>query len=301
MRFLIISCVWVSWMANTHACDLCGCSPSTSLWDQDASKPSSFIQHSIFIKAVKFDDPDNDLAKATFWGQMLTGAWAAHERIELRAILPVISVHNHYQQLNVHQQRWGLGDGLVQVNWQVLNKLPEGDRVAAHSLIAFGGLELPTGNYAFSEDPLLGNIAFGSRSVDFQAGGIYSMTRYLWSVSTGTSLKMNTLNRNDLRMGNQWNSFLQAGYEVSSSPLAWRISAGTRFDYASRNVLREIYQNKTGGWVWQLTAGVNGAKGNWGWGILYQQPIIQYNGNGAFRHMPSILTNIQFRFKNSKS
>jgi hypothetical protein len=102
-------------------------------------------------------------------------------------------------------------------------------------------------------------------------------------------------------MGHQWNTFFQAGYELSSSPLAWRVSAGTRLDYASRNVLREIYQNKTGGWVWQLTAGVNGAKGKWAWGILYHQPLIQKNGNGAFRHLPSILTSIQFRFKKTKS
>lgn len=278
------------------ACDFCGCSPASSNWDQDAVQPSSYLQHSLFIKNVDFNDPDNTLNNSLIIGQLLIGAYSPIKKLELRATLPVLSMYNYFSE-NATQKEWGLGDALLQVNYLLVDIKPFEDKKLSHSLIATGGIELPTGSYAVSEDPLLSNIAFGSKSVDYSTGFLYKLTKFKGAFSAGTTAKLNTANRNDIRYGHQFNVFMQGAYLLSDKVVKWRATLGTRYDYSSRNIFRGIYQNKTGGNLWQMTAGINGAKKRWAWGVVYQQPILQNNGNGAFVHRPTIFTSLNFQLK----
>jgi hypothetical protein len=72
-------------------------------------------------------------------------------------------------------------------------------------------------------------------------------------------------------------------------------------DVTGRNILSNIYQNKTGGKLWQLTSGVNASAGQWGFSLLYQQPMLQNNGGGVFKHQPTFFTQLIYQFKRKQS
>lgn len=294
MRYLIIV-LTIAFAGNVYSCDFCGCNPSTAAWDQQTGVPANFVQHTLFVKNVRFSDPDSDLSQSMLFGQLLTGAWSPSKKFEIRATVPVLMIANDFGESG-RTPTWGLGDILLQTNVLLLNKTPFGSKKWGHKLLAFGGAELPTGNYVFSEDPLLGNVAFGSKSFDFIAGAFYKASKFKGSFSAGTNAKLNTQNREELRFGHQWSAFAQGGYILADKHVRWELNLGTRYDLAGRNVLRSIYQNKTGGQVWQLTTGLSAKKGSWNWNFLYQQPLVQENGNGVFQHSASLFTSVAYQF-----
>jgi hypothetical protein len=285
---------------SSQACDFCGCSPATASWDQNAAQPASFLQHTLFMKVVDFNDPTNDLQQSRLIGQLFIGAFAPAERWEVRATLPLMMISNTFAESPL-QREWGLGDALLQANFLAVNKQPFGEKSWGHRLLAIGGIELPTGSYAVSEDPLLSNVAFGSRSVDVMLGGIYKTSRFKGNFTAGSTLKLNSTNRNDLRFGHQLAIFAQGGYQLSSGKVKWDMMLGSRVDVAGRNILSNIYQNKTGGTLWQLSSGINASTGQWGFGLLYQQPLLQNNGGGVFKHQPTFFTNLIYQFKRKQS
>lgn len=280
----------------SSACDFCGCNPSTAMWEQDAGMPSSFVQHSQFLKTVRFQDPENSLRKSLVWGHLLTGAYSPVQKLEIKGILPVLMISNSFSENNRSNQ-FGLGDALLQLQYLAWESKPSDKRFSGHMLSVNAGIELPTGSYAISEDPLLSNIAFGSKSIDFQIGGIYKISKFRWSFTAGSTARINNANRDDVRLGHLWSTFVNGTYALSEQKVAWRASIGSRTDYTSRNVFRSIYQNKTGGTVWQMTAGLNGSTRQWSWGVQYLQPVFQKNGMDVFEHRSAIQTTIQYKFK----
>jgi hypothetical protein len=298
MRYFLI--VLLLGGISAHACDFCGCSPAIASWDQNAAQPASFLQHTLFMKVVDFNDPTNDLQQSRLTGQLFIGAFAPAERWEVRATLPLMMISNTFAESPL-QREWGLGDALLQANFLAVNKQPFGEKSWGHRLLVIGGIELPTGSYAVSEDPLLSNVAFGSRSTDFMLGGIYKAKRFKGSFTAGSTVKINTTNRNDLQFGHQLAVFAQGGYTLASKKLSWDFMLGSRVDVAGRNILSNIYQNKTGGTLWQLSSGINASIGQWGFGLLYQQPLLQNNGGGVFQHQPTFFTNLIYQFKRKQS
>jgi hypothetical protein len=298
MRYLLI--VLLLGVSHVYACDFCGCSPATASWDQNAAQPASFLQHTLFMKVVEFNDPTNDLQQSRLIGHLFIGAFAPAERWEIRTTLPVMMISNSFAELP-RQKEWGLGDVLLQVNFLAVNQRPFGEKSWGHKLLVIGGSELPTGSYAVSEDPLLSNVAFGSRSVDFMLGSLYKASRFRGSFTAGSTMKLNTTNSSDLRFGHQWALFAQGAYSLTSKKLKWEMMMGSRVDVAGRNILRSIYQNKTGGTLWQLSSGIQATADRWGFGLLYQQPLLQNNGGGVFQHQPTLFTHLIYQFKSKKS
>lgn len=293
MRFSWILGLLMSYPAL--GCDFCGCSPSSATWDQSANNPSSYIQFTPFFKAVKFSDPASDLQKSYLAGSLLRVAYSPAKQLEISAQMPVMFLSNHFSKNK--QNSPGNGDLQLIFQARIFQKLPGTEQKTGHSLIVNGGVELPTGSYTVSEDPLLSNIAFGSKSYDLIAGAAYKLSVFKWALVSGGNVKINTENKEDMKFGNQYVLFAQGSYNFMKKSVMWQPMAGLRYEHSDRNIYRNINQNKTGGNVMQFTAGISGGIKKWGWGVQLMQPLWQNNGGGIFRHSPSAYLSFQYQFK----
>jgi len=298
MHYLLVVLLLL-WSVPVLGCDICGSNTASSVVDFNSAQPKSFIQHTFFVKKIDFQDPGNDLDHSIMWGQLYTGAYSLKSKAEFRATLPVIFLNNRYKSATA-QKNWGLGDAMLQVNTKIIDALPFGDKKWRHTLIGTGGIELPTGSYVLTEDPLLTNVAFGSRSLDFLLGAQYRMSKFKGAFSTGIFAKLNTMNRNQLQYGHQYSWFAQGTYKFLDKKTEWQASLGSRFEHNNRNILNNIYQSKSGGDILQVMTGIHGGKKQWSWGISYQQPVWQKNGKDAFLHGSTLITTLQYQFKIKK-
>lgn len=293
MRYLLL---WGMLLAKPAlACDFCGCSPSTATWDQNINSPASYIQVSPFLKGLQFNDPSSSLNSSFLTGSLFKGSYAPAQFVELSAQLPLLYINNKFSE--TRQSNLGIGDLLVMSNFRVFQIAPSGDKKAGHTLMLNGGIELPTGSYAISDDPLLSNIAFGSKSVDYVLGAAHKLSVFRGALVSGASVKLNTLNKEDLRFGHQLTTYTQGSFSFMKKEIMWQPISGVRYDFYARNVYRGINQNKTGGHLLQLTAGISGGKGKWGWGMQIMQPLWQQNGGGVFKHLTSAYFSLQYQFK----
>lgn len=295
MFILLLMCMLIC-MSPIYACDICGSNTSNTLIDLGGSQPQSYIQYGTFTKAIQFQDPDNDLQKSLMWGQLLTGAYTPHEKVELKAVLPILHLSNT-MRTGKGDRYWGLGDMLLQAQVQIWNRKPFERREWAQTLTLMGGVELPTGSYAVSEDPLLSNISFGSKSFDFVLGGNYRINKFKGALTSGTIVKLNTANKEKMYYGNSYGFYQQGSYEVYSGKHKIILLGGWRYDMIERNILRNIYQPKSGGHLVQSILGIQGKQNQWTWNLNYLQPLWQKNGKDAFVHKQTLLASFQYQFK----
>jgi hypothetical protein len=293
MRFLLL--MGMLFATPALACDFCGCSPSTATWDQNVNSPASYIQISPFVKGVNFNDPSSSLNSSFLTGSLLKGSYAPATFVELSVQLPFMYINNQFSETS--QSNVGIGDLLILSNFRVLQKAPSGEKKTGHTLMLNGGIELPTGSYAVSEDPLLSNVSFGSKSVDYVMGGAYKLSIFRGAFITGSSVKLNTLNKEDLKFGHQLSVYTQGTFSFMKKEIMWQPALGSRYDFYARNIYRGINQNKTGGDLLQITAGISAGKGKWGWGMQIMQPLWQQNGGGVFKHLTSAYFSLQYQFK----
>lgn len=283
-------------VGEVSACDICGSNTSNTIIDFNGGQPQDYIQYSTFVKSVQFQDPNNDLSSSWMLGQMLTGAYSPHQRWELKTVVPILFLHNQ-MKTSTSVRHWGLGDILIQSSYMAWQKLPFEKKVWTQSLNLSAGIELPTGSYIVSEDPLLSNISFGSKSIDFLLGANYRIIKFKGSWTIGSLVKLNTVNKLEMLYGNTYSLYQQGAYEVLSKKHKISLMLGARYDYNERNILRSIYQSMSGGHVVQSLLGVQGRMNQWTWNVNYLQPVWQKNGKDAFMHRSTVLVSVQFQFK----
>lgn len=299
MVFIILALILLS-VNEVVACDICGSNTSNTIVDINAGQPKNYLQYGTFVKKVSFQDPTNDLSNSVMWGQLLTGAYSPHKRVEIKTVVPILYLSNTMKSAQA-THNWGLGDVLIQGAYQVWERLPFENKSWSQFLTVSGGVELPTGSYAVSEDPLLSNISFGSKSFDFVLGANYRINKFKGNWSIGSIVKLNTINQERMLYGNTYSVYQQGTYEVLSKKHKLTAVGGFRYDYNERNILREIYQSKSGGHVVQSLLGLQGSKKQWTWNVNYLQPLWQQNGKDAFKHRATIFTSVQYQFSTKKS
>lgn len=282
------------------ACDICGSNTSNTIVDFNGGQPKNYLQYSTFVKKVKFNDPSNDLSSSLMWGQMITAAYSPHKKVEIKAVLPVLYLNNS-MKTSITTHNFGLGDVLVQGTYQVWEKLPFENRSWSQFLSVSAGIELPTGSYVVSEDPLLSNISFGSKSLDFVLGASYRINKFKGNWVAGSIVKLNTINKEKMLYGNTYSVYQQGTYEVWSKKHKLTVLAGVRYDFNERNILRSIYQSKSGGHVVQSLIGLQGTQKQWTWNLNYLQPIWQKNGKDAFSHQATFLASVQYQLPSKKT
>jgi hypothetical protein len=179
----------------TLACDVCGCSLGGNYfgilpqfnknfvglrWSQ--AKFHSYIYGGAVLPAQYSNDTYN---KVELWGR-----YYVNEKLQVFGFIPYAynNMNGSDQVVSAH----GLGDVTLMANYLIINTGGDRTRLFKHSLMAGGGIKLPTGDFKLEDKGKIINRNFqmGTGSVDFLISAVYTV-RYecrVWLQAKHTQL-----------------------------------------------------------------------------------------------------------------
>jgi hypothetical protein len=266
------------------ACDVCGCSLGGNYfgilplynknfigfrWSQ--AKFHSYIAPTQYLGAQQSNDT---YSKAELWGR-----YYVTKRIQLFAFVPYI--HNDMNGTDQVVSASGLGDINIMANYVLLNT-GESKSDFKHTLIAGGGVKLPTGKFDMEDKGKIINRNFqlGTGSVDFNLNAVYTLRYKKTGINLETGYKINTRNSHNYLFGNQYRASAQLFFWQQVGPFSFLPHAGVNYEQAAMHKDGDIIQTNTGGSAWLGSAGLDIYFARFTVGLNAQQPIAQnYNSD----------------------
>ncbi len=269
---------------QVSACDVCGCSLGGNYfgilplynknfvglrWSQ--AKFHSYIAPSQYLSAQQSNDT---YAKVELWGR-----YYVTKRIQLFAFIPYA-----YNDMNGTDQvvsASGLGDINIMANYVIMNT----GEIATdfkHTLIAGGGVKLPTGKFNMEDKGKIINRNFqlGTGSVDFNLNAVYTLRYKRAGINLETGYKINTRNSHDYLFGNQYRASAQLFYWQKLGVFSFLPHGGVNYEQAAMHKDGDIIQVNTGGSAWLGSGGMDIYINRFTIGVNYQKPIQQnYNSD----------------------
>jgi hypothetical protein len=175
----------------------------------------------------------------------------------------------------------GLGDINILTNYVLINTGEE-NADFKHTLIAGGGIKLPTGKFSLTDNGKVINRNFqmGTGSLDFNINAVYTLRYKKVGVNLETGYKINTRNRNNYIFGNQYRASAQLFYWQTMGPVSLLPHGGMNFEQAAMHRDGDIFQVNTGGTAWLGSGGIDVYINRFTLGINYQKPVKQsYNSD----------------------
>jgi hypothetical protein len=275
----LITLIFAVWQ-QVLACDVCGCSLGGNYfgilplynknfiglrWSQ--ARFHSYIEPTKYLAAQQSRDT---YSKVELWGR-----YYLTKRIQMFAFIPYA-----YNDMNGTDQvvsAKGLGDINIMANYVILNT-GEGKSEFKHTLIAGGGIKLPTGKFSLTDKGKIINRNFqmGTGSVDFNLNAVYTLRYKKTGVNLETGYKINTRNHDDYLFGNQYRASVQLFFWQTVGSFSFLPHAGVNYEQAAVHKDRDIIQVNTGGSALLGTGGVDIYFNRFTLGMNFQQPIAQH-------------------------
>jgi len=291
--------------AQVLACDVCGCSASAQTLGILPRAAFNFIglqwtyQQFDSDHPALFDDNRREQSTQVYHTAQLWGRYNLGSRLQMFAFLPVRSTV-HVQD-RVRSTESGLGDASVMLNAVVLRE-SGWDTAVQHSLIAGGGVKLPTGRYAGVRDADrqgLPNLQPGTGSVDFLVNASYTVRAGRTGLNADAAYTISLANNADYRYGNRFNAGLLLFRSLSRKRMQLLPQAGLRLEASTRDYTSwsRGWQNTTsGGTMLFAAAGVQGYRGKVGLRLLGQIPVAQRFAAGYVAAGPRVDAGAFFLF-----
>jgi hypothetical protein len=270
---------------RVSACDVCGCSLGGNYfgilplysknfvglrWSQ--AQFHSYIYPTANIAAQQSHDT---YSKVELWTR-----YYLTKRIQLFAFVPYV-----YNSMNGTDQvvyANGLGDINLMANYVLLNNSAEKGEWK-HTLIAGGGIKLPTGKFSLTDKGKIINRNFqmGTGSVDFNVNAVYTIRYRKTGLNFETGYKMNTRNADDYLFGNQFRFSSQLFFWQKVGFVSLLPHAGTYYENAAMHRDGDIIQVNTGGSALLGSGGLDVYVGKFTVGVNYQKPVVQHYNSDA--------------------
>lgn len=262
------------------ACDVCGCSLGGNYfgilplysknfvglrWSQ--ARFHSYVAPTQYLAAQQSNDT---YSKMELWGR-----YYVTKRVQLFAFIPYA-----YNDMNGTDQvvfASGLGDINILSNFVIVNT-GESKSDFKHSLIAGGGVKLPTGKFDLTDKGKIINRNFqmGTGSVDFNLNAVYTLRYKRIGVNLETGYKINTRNSHAYLFGNQYRSSAQLFFWQQLGLFSFLPHVGMNYEQAAMHRDGEIIQVNTGGMAWLGNVGMDIYFNRFTMGVNYQQPVSQH-------------------------
>jgi hypothetical protein len=171
----------------------------------------------------------------------------------------------------------GLGDINTMVNYVLINNSDE--KVDwKYSLIAGGGVKLPTGKFSLYDKGKIINRNFqmGTGSVDLNLNVVYTIRYKKTGLNVESGYKINTRNHDGYLFGNQFRLSSQLFFWQKAGPFSLLPHAGAYYENAARHKDGNIIQVNTGGSAILASAGVDIYIGHFTVGVNMQSPVVQH-------------------------
>jgi|SRR5664279_2974471 len=271
---------------SAEACPICGCGGGNLYVGLLPDFKYQFIGlrfHASQYHTQLVSDPSqfstNDYSSIELWGGLRLG-----KKFQLLAFVP------YYMNKQVGDDgatyTHGLGDITVMGQYQVF-KSP--DHSSARSLKQQmwmgGGIKLPTGpfnaNMLDSNTTVADiNAQIGTGSVDFLINGMYGFSIRNFGLNLSASYKINTVNAQNYKYGNKFQSNLIASYHLGRRMITTTPNIGLGYENVAINKLGAKAVQFTGSQILTAIAGVEIDFGKVGVGINGQLPLAQNFAEG---------------------
>jgi hypothetical protein len=269
-----------------NACDVCGCSLGGNYfgilplynknfvglrWSQ-----ARFHSHIYPTANIPAQQSDDTYSKVELWGR-----YYVTRRLQLFAFVPYV-----YNSMNGTDQvvyAQGLGDVNLMANYVLINNSEETANLK-HTLIAGGGIKLPTGKFSMMDQGKIINRNFqmGTGSVDFNLNAVYTLRYKKAGVNFESGYKINTRNSQHYLFGNQFRFSSQLFYWQQFGVVSLLPHAGAYYENAAMHRDGDILQVNTGGSAILASAGLDIYISAFTLGVNYQKPMRQhYNSDNT--------------------
>lgn len=276
--YFVLIALAFSFPAN--ACDVCGCSLGGNYFGILPLYNKNFVglrwsQASFYSYVAPTQNLQAQSSHDTYQKLEVWGRYYLTKRIQLFAFVPYV-----YNDMNGTDQvvsAQGLGDINVIANYVLLNTGEEKSDFR-HTLIAGGGIKLPTGKFSLTDKGKIINRNFqmGTGSVDFNLNAVYTLRYKKTGINLETGYKINTRNNVDYLFGNQYRASAQLFFWQKIGPVSILPHAGTNYEQAAMHKDGDIIQVNTGGSAWLASGGMDIYINRFTVGLNYQKPVSQH-------------------------
>lgn len=262
-----------------RACEACGCSLGGFNFGIIPQTDTHFVgvkfSRARFFASVAHTGQVPEHSHDSYYRWDLMGRFALSERWQLNLVLPYL-----YNDMNgSHEQHKlnGMGDPMVLMNYKLLQQKATADDQWIHNLWVGTGVKAPVGSFAYNQNEQLINPNFqlGTGSWDVLVTGNYMVNYNRYGLNVEAVYKMNTVNSQQYRFGNQANGQVNLFYNLPSGKLNLVPFAGLYAEYGGKHTFEGFFEANSGGKAVFANAGLQVQ----GKGLLlnlnYQNPIRQ--------------------------
>ena len=300
--FLILSFIF-GICAVGKSCPICGCGGGNVYMGLLPDFKYQFLGlrfHTTQYHTQLINDPSqfstNTYHTVELWGGVRLG-----KKIQLLAFVPYYM--NKQADDDGTFYTHGLGDITVMGQYQVFKSSARvaGNRTINQQLWIGGGIKLPTGPFnADMKDSNTTvadiNAQIGTGSVDFLINGMYNLSIRNFGISLTANYKMNTINSDQYKYGNKFQSNLIAFYQFAGRKTTVTPNTGLGYENVAINQLAGKDVQYTGSRIMTAIAGVEFDFGKIGVGINGQLPLYQNFAEGQTKMKFNTMMHVTFQF-----
>ncbi len=279
--------------SKTKACDICGCGAGNLYFGfmPNGEKHQIGLRYRslVFDSHIKETGEYASLFQSREQFQILDlmGRFRLGNRFQALILLPYVFAEQ--KMADSRKQNTGLADGLVQIQYRVLDtELGSPEREWKHQIFAGFGLKMPLGNWKMDGDHkatvLNPNFQPGTGSWDFLFTWQYQLRYKNWMLWQDAQFRKNGENANQYRFGNRFTTNVNLQYQwqwknqKSLMPLV-----GIYLENSASNEIRNRPVQWTGGNLSMVNLGIQAHWKQYSFLAQHQRPLAQNLGEGNLR------------------
>lgn len=270
---------------TAHACDVCGCSGTGSMYSTILPRfNSSFLGMRMYYRSFTSTHPESLITGNDYYTSTeIWGRWNASKKWQIMAQLPYHYFHRNESGKPTTTQ--GIGDVSVVASYTLLNTVSKEGNGLKQTLQLGAGIKLPSGSTTKTYNDLLVSktMQTGSGSTDYILNGAYTIRKNKLGASAQAMYKLNGENGDGYRYGNQFNSSVQLFYWKNAKRVTLLPSTGLQFENVGINTNNSKTVALTGGHTLLYTIGAEVYYKNLALGIGTQLPVSENSNDGLLQ------------------
>lgn len=304
MKKLFLFLAILSGTNYTNACNVCGSSAGNQYLGILPNSKSSFAgvqyQYREFQSTHEtIESAGPETSRDYYHTAQVWGRFNLFRNLQLFAFVPY--VYNERVENSIYSRNTGLGDVTLLVNYRILGANSTG-KEWQHSLLAGGGVKLPTGKYDRNDiryNEGLPNIQPGTASFDFILNTNYTLQRNNTGINADISYVITTPNKDQYKFGNRLSAGLLAFHNFAIKQLKLIPQAGSRYEINELDYSNYYYSVKnmySGGNQLFASAGLQAFCSNIGAQAMLHIPLSQNYSDGMVKSKYKTELGIYFLF-----
>lgn len=240
-----------------YACDVCGCAVNATYFGilpqyRQHFAGVRYMSNNFTSKQIpSLFDVENQTYTESLQRAELYGRYYPTNRLQIFAFVPY--QYNTRRDGETVTENTGLSDISALVNYILINTGDSGSYTWRNTLIAGGGIKLPTGRFNSNEPA---SQQTGSGTFDYLLNAIYTLRYKKVGINTDVNVRFNTSNAS-YSYGNRYTSSTRFFYWYKYKMMSLLPHTGLLTEYAEKDAKNNIIQKYTGGYGFYAATGLD--------------------------------------------